>query len=418
MLIPFFLSRFSIFFQKKILPPVSTAGWAGLSTVTPVFADHLLRPLLTPSSFLTEVFHVAGDGTPSGVVLNEMVARENTEADVAERACRAALYGRTCPVARECGGLSPDIAGLGVAAGAGDGAAAILGRRNNEIGECGNAKVRDYHAAWYAWDRITAVFVGPKDDAGTWATIENVARMASLHAADAGSGGRVEDGPRADRPARTHPSFAGFAGHALANETRDVPFPSADAAMGSVSLCFLGPPLAPHDAELHAAVDLLLRYLTDTSSAPLTQAFVERRGRQLASSVDYWTIEHDPVGIVLGFRGVERGRGGGGGSDGGDGESGTGSGSGSDGEGGGDGDGDGNGENSGSGEDGSEDPLAAVDLFADDVYRDLVMCELRRMTDSGKLHGGLAAMIEVIDRRIIKHLEDTEEDAFEWGIFF
>ena len=43
-----------------------------------MYFDHILYPRLTESTFVTEVFHVNGEGQGAGVVYSEMQARENT----------------------------------------------------------------------------------------------------------------------------------------------------------------------------------------------------------------------------------------------------------------------------------------------------------------------------------------------------
>ena len=51
---------------------LTTAGSEGTLALLPVFLDHVLRPKITASGFITEVYHVDGDGEEKGVVFSEM----------------------------------------------------------------------------------------------------------------------------------------------------------------------------------------------------------------------------------------------------------------------------------------------------------------------------------------------------------
>lgn len=68
------------------------AGWRAALSVLPCFLDHVLHPLLRPHQFVTEVFHVDGEGQRQGVVYSEMAAREHNEDDLVGRATHDARH--------------------------------------------------------------------------------------------------------------------------------------------------------------------------------------------------------------------------------------------------------------------------------------------------------------------------------------
>lgn len=57
---------------------LQTAGAEGTLALLPVYLDHVLYPVLTDHGFLTEVYHISGQGRDSGVVYSEMQGSENT----------------------------------------------------------------------------------------------------------------------------------------------------------------------------------------------------------------------------------------------------------------------------------------------------------------------------------------------------
>jgi Zn-dependent M16 (insulinase) family peptidase len=55
-----------------------------MAEILPVFLDHVLHPTLRDDQYVTEVYHVDGEGKQQGVVFSEMAARENSEADLVQ----------------------------------------------------------------------------------------------------------------------------------------------------------------------------------------------------------------------------------------------------------------------------------------------------------------------------------------------
>ena len=89
----------------------STAGWEGMIVMAPLLLEHTLCPTLRDSHFVTEVYHLCGDGSEKGVVYAEMQGRENTEADLTDKAVRCQMFPGTSYSA-ETGGITTDIATL------------------------------------------------------------------------------------------------------------------------------------------------------------------------------------------------------------------------------------------------------------------------------------------------------------------
>ena len=81
----------------------------GAERLLPLFLEHVMKPALNTAAFLTEIHHLDAGGHHQGVVYNEMLGRENTEADVRDALLRASLFPGTS-MAFEAGGRSRAIA--------------------------------------------------------------------------------------------------------------------------------------------------------------------------------------------------------------------------------------------------------------------------------------------------------------------
>ena len=118
---------------------LTTAGSEGTLALLPVFLDHVLYPTITPSGFVTEVYHVDGQGADAGVVFSEMQAIENESRTVAYVAMRKLLYPGKCGYAMETGGIMADIRSLTV------------------------EQIRDYHKEYYRPDNTFIIVTGMVD---------------------------------------------------------------------------------------------------------------------------------------------------------------------------------------------------------------------------------------------------------------
>lgn len=55
---------------------ISSAGGDSFLHRLPIYVDHILYPRLEESNFVTEAFHVNGEGQGAGVVYSEMQGRQ------------------------------------------------------------------------------------------------------------------------------------------------------------------------------------------------------------------------------------------------------------------------------------------------------------------------------------------------------
>ena len=88
---------------------VSCAGKEGFLSFLPLFLDHILFPLLTDEGFVTEVYHINGEGQDGGVVYCEMQTYENTMDCIADRAFAKSVFGVGSPYSVETGGMLHEL---------------------------------------------------------------------------------------------------------------------------------------------------------------------------------------------------------------------------------------------------------------------------------------------------------------------
>eukprot|EP00698_Gefionella_okellyi_P019046 TRINITY_DN5785_c0_g1_i2.p1 TRINITY_DN5785_c0_g1~~TRINITY_DN5785_c0_g1_i2.p1 ORF type:complete len:413 (-),score=81.29 TRINITY_DN5785_c0_g1_i2:106-1344(-) len=237
---------------------VCTAGPEGMLSILPVYLDHIIHPSLSDSAFVTEVYHVDGSGKEQGVVFCEMQGRENSQADLKDAHLNKLMYPKS--------GYSKNSGGL-----------------TSEIAKLTNAEIQQYHAAMYRPSNTTVILSG---EISPERVLEGLLKVDLSVPADIAALPRPWHTPC--KPARKE-------------SRKTVPFPSQDADLGSVSLGWVGPPLS--DLRTVVALDVLFRYLQETSASPLPQRFVECAD-PLASSVDYYFAEYAIINIGLAFQGV------------------------------------------------------------------------------------------------------------------
>eukprot|EP00927_Polykrikos_kofoidii_P078178 TRINITY_DN7502_c0_g1_i1.p1 TRINITY_DN7502_c0_g1~~TRINITY_DN7502_c0_g1_i1.p1 ORF type:complete len:1167 (+),score=217.17 TRINITY_DN7502_c0_g1_i1:59-3502(+) len=214
------------------------AGEAGLLAILPVFVDHVLCPLLTEDSFVTEIHHLNGKGERQGVVYSEMLGRISDEEDILDLEVRCATFGDKSPYSYEHGGM-PDL---------------ILTLTRDEIAE--------YHQQVYTTDNLSIVVSGCFDEAKVLAALAK-----SLDAA-------VALGAR--RNCVTRPFASPLpALQADCPRRRFVTFPSDDISVGSVAYSRRLDGIGVYDTAELTAVEVLARFLTGLASSPLEQAFVQ-----------------------------------------------------------------------------------------------------------------------------------------------
>ncbi|KAF9201070.1 hypothetical protein BGZ49_008702, partial [Haplosporangium sp. Z 27] len=256
---------------------IATAGRDGMAEILPVFLDHVLHPTLRDDQYVTEVYHVDGEGKQQGVVFSEMAARENSEADLLDLGLRRLLYPKSQTYYYECGGLTP------------------------EIPKMTNDDIREYHKKFYYPSNMTIVVAGdglqPERIFDTLIQ-QNILSRSSANDDNSDtvlfdiiqemdiSKGR-EDAPIMSKDTKL--------------TSRTIHFPSADDDVGSIGYGWLGP--STFDIKTMVALDILFRFLHETSASPFSQAFVERRN-PLASHVDFDVKGCIDTSLLLLFSGV------------------------------------------------------------------------------------------------------------------
>ena len=216
----------------------TTAGSVGLLSLLPIYMDHILRPTLTESGFVTEVHHVTGEGEDKGVVYCEMQGRETTAESLAERACLGALYpDPQCGYASETGGICKNLRALT------------------------NAQVRRYHGEYYRPSNLCLIITGVVD-------VDELLDVcdAALERSVAQAEAKEEQERPWTRPVAPLPNDGSVVRHS-------VEFPAADGDdTGLVVLAWRGNSYGSYFED--AKQGMLWAYLTDGAAAPGTKAFV------------------------------------------------------------------------------------------------------------------------------------------------
>ncbi|KAJ2083604.1 hypothetical protein H4R24_000662 [Coemansia sp. RSA 988] len=239
---------------------LSAASEEALGNVLPVYLDHVLSPLLRDDQFITEVYHYDENGKENGVVFSEMVSCENEENELSEFHLVRMLFPSKSIYGCSYGGLTPEIAKLN------------------------NQEIIEYHRQFYDANNLTVVLVGPFSDGFEQEVLQKLpADIIQSNGSDSRSQTDCSP-PPANQPQSKH-----------------VPFPAADADMGSLKFGWRGPP--SEDVETLTALNILLAYLSEDMSSPLSQRFVERTS-PLASYVCYDAKPSIPSTLFLSFGGV------------------------------------------------------------------------------------------------------------------
>ncbi|KAF9977979.1 hypothetical protein BGZ73_004262 [Actinomortierella ambigua] len=250
---------------------IATAGRDGMAEILPVFMDHVLHPTLRDDQFVTEVYHVDGEGNQQGVVFSEMAARENSEADLLDLGLRRLLYPTSQTYYYECGGLT------------------------SEIPKLTNEDIKAYHKKFYHPSNTTVVVTGD--------SLEPERIFKEIMAQGILDGMEVEQG--VDLIAEMDISQGRGDAPIMSKDTqltsRTIRFPSAEEDVGSIGYGWLGP--GTHDVKTMIALDILFRFLHETSASPFAQAFTEKRN-PLASHVDFEVKGCIDTSLLLLFSGV------------------------------------------------------------------------------------------------------------------
>lgn len=244
---------------------VQTAGSEGFLNLLPIYLDHLLYPTLTDSGFITEVYHITGEGEDAGVVYSEMQGRENTDSDRTLKALLKAMYPPGSGYRSETGGIMKNL------------------RESTS-----NEKIRNYHRAFYRPENLHIIITGMVGAEQVFQALEPIEQKIMS------KGNR---GPFT-RPWQTPvPPL---------QESVDelVLYPSDSEDTGLVLVAWRGPSAVEEISEL-MSMSVLMEYLTHSSVSPLPKIFVEVDD-PLASSVHHSCFENSISTCYFGFYGVPK----------------------------------------------------------------------------------------------------------------
>lgn len=241
---------------------ISTAEKCGFLQILPIYLDHIFFPLLNESGFVTEVYHINGEGEDAGVVYSEMQSVENEDENVVDRELAKILYpDPECGYRYETGGVLKNL-------------------RTS----CSHQKVIDYHRKMYKPDNLAVVVAGQIESHEIIQVLEKFEdKILSKTKPDAL---RLNERPfsRAITPLSQ-------------NIERVVYYPSDQTTSGLVSIAWRGPHIT--DLKLIISIDLILYYLTDSSISPLYSHFISKKS--YCNKIHYRVEEYKESYFSLSF---------------------------------------------------------------------------------------------------------------------
>ena len=218
---------------------LTTAGSEGTLALLPVFLDHVLRPKITASGFITEVYHVDGDGEEKGVVFSEMQAIENESGNVAYVALRKLLYPGPCGYAMETGGVMADIRTLTV------------------------EQIRQYHKDYYRPDNMFIIVTGTCSTADVLTAVDKMRH-------------KISDDERRVSTRQPRPFFVHPVPPLCASVDKIVTFPAEEEDSGCVMIGWRGRDF--NDFSHSVTLSILHAYLSDSEVSILHRHFVQGAG--------------------------------------------------------------------------------------------------------------------------------------------
>ncbi|CAL8101747.1 unnamed protein product [Orchesella dallaii] len=115
----------------------TTAGTKGFASFLPVFIDHIFNPLLQETAFITEVYHIDGDGRDGGRCFKDMKTIENDPDELSFLSLRQLVFGPN--------------SGYGFS---------HTGKSSQFRSECNLDKVRKFHDEYYHTSNCCLIVVG------------------------------------------------------------------------------------------------------------------------------------------------------------------------------------------------------------------------------------------------------------------
>ena len=247
---------------------LSTASPEGLLTITPVFLDHVLRPLLKDDEFGSEVW----DGNDKGVVYSEMRGREWSEGDQ-----QAGLLGQLLaehnqifnPYKWECGGRTPVIRELDM------------------------QSIKDYHTYWYSTSNVIVQISGPISQEFCTELLQSISSLLSTFS-------EIEQNPILPNALTTNEMLNSI--QTKKAQFVEALFPAEDESQCSVALAW---DLTGYSEKDMVALGILSKYLKDTSGSPLNHHFTQDPENIICSTVDIdikWWLSG---AIFMSFSGID-----------------------------------------------------------------------------------------------------------------
>jgi Zn-dependent M16 (insulinase) family peptidase len=118
---------------------LETAGWDGFAQILPVYLEHVILPIITDETCITEVHHVDGEGNDAGVVYSEMQALQYTSTELMDLRARRLLYPETVGFRYETGGMMEALRVLTP------------------------QRIREFHKAMYRPQNLAVIVIGETD---------------------------------------------------------------------------------------------------------------------------------------------------------------------------------------------------------------------------------------------------------------
>lgn len=242
---------------------LSTVEKCGFLQLLPVYLDHILYPLLNESGYITEVYHINGEGEDAGVVYSEMQSVENEDENVVQRAMHRAIYpNENCGYRYETGG--------------------VLKNLRESIS---HQKVCDYHQKMYRPDNMALIIAGQIDAEEIIEVLEKFEEKILMN--------NPSQIKLNERP------FTGLIDQLTQSITENVYFPCDDekSSNGIVAIGWRGPHIT--DLRQLIALDLFFSYLTDSTISPVQSYFIN--SKSYCSKISYQIEEYRESHVVLNF---------------------------------------------------------------------------------------------------------------------
>ncbi|WBW74562.1 mitochondrial protease Sdd3 [Schizosaccharomyces osmophilus] len=239
---------------------LSSAEEDGFLRLLPVFADHVLFPLLSEDAFCTEVYHTNQFGEESGVVYSEMQDSQTSEVDVMFDCIRTNQYPPSSGYFYETGGHPDELRKLSI------------------------QQIRDYHKAMYVPSNICLVVAGSIEEERLLETSSSIVRDIIDNDLKTPEGW-VRPWSQKDSTTQIPNSLV-----------KSVNFSSEDESTGSLSIAWNGPSLL--DQFKIFAIQTICDFLSESAVSPLKQAFVEIED-PFCSFIYFYVFPKDPCSIQL-----------------------------------------------------------------------------------------------------------------------